>query len=211
MNPKQILSLGASLSAVMLLSGCFGSSSSSSTDTPPPPPPPPANALYEVDESTFASRPAEAQTLFTEFQSLNDTDNRTTAELAGTASYTGRVSVDVDDAWLMSDIGLNANFDTSRVGGTLSGFYAYGDEGDGPIDGTLSFNDAEITANQFSDAALGGTLTSDGEDFVVTATIGGTFVGDDGGQVIGVIGGSVLDVSYNETILISGQYVADRD
>ena len=109
---------------------------------------------------------------------------------SGTATYTGKTSQteydpDVGNLTLTSDVRLDANFASNRIGGTISnvkGSTALGSETlRGDLKGT-----GDIVGSQFY-VPVGGTLSSGSSRIYTTADIDGTFKGSNAEAIEGSV------------------------
>ncbi|MDD7972031.1 hypothetical protein [Roseinatronobacter alkalisoli] len=162
--------------------------------------------------------PPELQDLVTEFQERNSGTPSDASTLAGPATYSGAVAMAIDDneddenpTILLGEIGLTADFDHDSISGELGSFTAFGDEETVAITGELTFTNGVITGSSFLGTNLGGTLFDPDDDgFDFSGTIEGTFLTDGGGQVIGILAGTITD-GDGSIDDFDGIFSADKD
>lgn len=125
--------------------------------------------------------------------------------VTGTASYEGVAAFSYDrseEADVLSELQLEANFANSEVGGR---FHNFVDATQGNIDGQLDISNGRIIENHF-EAEAAGRLTLDGESSDVELSLEGDFGGDSADAVIGFADGGATNGEFD----IEDIFVAER-
>lgn len=181
--------------AAVSLTACGGSSTSSSTSS---------------SGASFEQLADQGRVLAERYQ---DADLTPTMPTTGTASYSGVAAYsDVPDAnyiynnaEIVSNVALNANFADNTISGQLSNFQSFENE---VITGSVAVNNGQIVNNVFT-ANLSGSLNASGDNVTVAGDMEGAFLGDNAGAVGGAISAGVTDAVGTEQIF--GVFIAERN
>lgn len=181
--------------ATVSLAACGGSSTSSTTSS--------SGASFEqlADQGTILA------------ERYQDAELTPTMPTSGTASYSGVAAYsDVPDsnyiynnAEVVSNVALNANFADNTISGQLSNFQSFENE---VITGSVAVNNGQISNNVFT-AELSGSLNASGEDLTVAGDMEGAFLGDNADAVGGAMSFGLTDAVGTEQIF--GIFLAERN
>lgn len=136
-----------------------------------------------------------------------------TLPTTGSAAYTGFIGFDTDDVTTIGELEMTADFSgAGSISGSATNFVS---DNDATYAGSLSIDNGIIDRaadlenfNYTFNADIAGTLTSEGDDFVVDGLMEGDFVGGSQEYITGHVTGNVMT---NEGIkVISGNFGATQ-
>lgn len=157
-----------------------------------------------------------AGALVAEGEALFDAEGYTdpmTLPPSGSADYAGFIGIETDDVQTIGELELTADFSgAGSISGSATNFV---NDDSGSYSGTLTVSNGVIDRaadlNNFDytfNADIDGTLTSGGDDFVVSGLMEGDFIGNDHEFIGGDVTGTVVTSEGVE--VISGEFGAKR-
>lgn len=197
MTIKKIISNGSMMTAVLTLTAC-------------------GPELAELAQSPeFAALSEDADALRTEAEALFDSEGFSepaSLPMNTTATYTGFIGLDTDDVSTIGELELTADFGTDQISGSATNFASE----DTNYSGSLTISngtgiDRLADLNNFDytfDADIAGTLTGDGEDFVIGGLLEGDFIGNNQEYVGGIVTGTVETNEGDQDI--TGEFGAEQ-
>lgn len=167
------------------------------------------NNVEIPSDADLSGLPANVQTLVSDFVTLNESNTPTTTMPTGSATYAGKwgMGADESDVVIVGDLNMVAAFDSHTITGNVSNLVG-DDNGKALVIGNSLDVVTNISGNKIQGTA-NGTLTLEGENYVVNSSMDGAFGGNAAQAALGTTTGQVKNPD-GSTDNYSGYFAAEK-